>query len=412
MTTVTLPLADFRRTTLPRVADWLAVAVAASLPWSTSATGILVGLWLVASIPTLDLAALQREIRAAPGALPVILVALALAGLLWGDTTASERLRGIEPFLRLLMIPVLFAQFRRSGQGLRVAAAFLVSAVPLLALSWAMIAFDWRFGHTVGVPVKDYIIQSGIFALCAFALLDIAFDQWTAGRAPACLGCVALAAAFLANIVYVTTGRTTLVVIPVLFVMLGLRRLSWPAFAAFLAAGVMLAGAVWMTSAFVRERVTGVFTEIADARDNGADTSAGARLTFWSESLTTMREAPILGHGTGMIREMFRRRAAESGGRAASNPHNEIFTIGIQLGVVGIVLLVAMWIAHWRMFLAPGLAAWIGLMAVTQNIIGSLFNSHLMDFTQSWLYVFAVGVLGGMVLRRGEADASASPFPQ
>jgi len=50
------------------------------------------------------------------------------------------------------------------------------------------------------------------------------------------------------------------------------------------------------------------------------------------------------------------------------------------------------------------IAAWIGLMAVTQNIVGSLFNSHLTDFTQTWIYVFAVGVFGGGVLRdRGTA---------
>jgi len=37
------------------------------------------------------------------------------------------------------------------------------------------------------------------------------------------------------------------------------------------------------------------------------------------------------------------------------------------------------------------------LIVVLQNIISSCFNSHLFDFTQGWLYVFAVGVLGGMV---------------
>jgi O-antigen ligase len=46
-------------------------------------------------------------------------------------------------------------------------------------------------------------------------------------------------------------------------------------------------------------------------------------------------------------------------------------------------------------------------MAVTQNIVGSLFNSHLMDFTQSWLYVFAVGVFGGMAMRQRGTDAPA-----
>jgi O-antigen ligase len=37
---------------------------------------------------------------------------------------------------------------------------------------------------------------------------------------------------------------------------------------------------------------------------------------------------------------------------------------------------------------------------VVQNIVSSLFNSHLFDFTSGWLYVFGVGVVGGMVLRQ------------
>ena len=39
-------------------------------------------------------------------------------------------------------------------------------------------------------------------------------------------------------------------------------------------------------------------------------------------------------------------------------------------------------------------------MVVTQNIVTSLFNSHLFDFTAGWTYVFGVGVAGGMVLRQ------------
>jgi hypothetical protein len=34
-------------------------------------------------------------------------------------------------------------------------------------------------------------------------------------------------------------------------------------------------------------------------------------------------------------------------------------------------------------------------------------NSHLFDFTQGWIYVWGVGVLGGMMLRAG-AVAPAS----
>ena len=38
-------------------------------------------------------------------------------------------------------------------------------------------------------------------------------------------------------------------------------------------------------------------------------------------------------------------------------------------------------------------------MVVVQNIFTSLFNSHLFDFNEGWIYVLGVGIAGGMVLR-------------
>ena len=81
------------------------------------------------------------------------------------------------------------------------------------------------------------------------------------------------------------------------------------------------------------------------------------------------------------------------------NPHNQIFAVAIQLGLVGTGLLFAMWIAHLLLFRGGGPAGLIGLVVVVQNIVSSLFNSHLSDFTQGWTYVFGVGILGGLVLR-------------
>ena len=37
---------------------------------------------------------------------------------------------------------------------------------------------------------------------------------------------------------------------------------------------------------------------------------------------------------------------------------------------------------------------------MVQNIFTSLFNSHLFDFHEGWMYVLGVGVAGGMVLGR------------
>src|ERR1700736_5963571 len=103
---------SFDRPGLARVADGVAAAVAVSLPWSTSATGILLAVWFVTLVPTLDAARLRREIATAAGGAPLILVALATLGMLWADGGISRRLDGLDGFLKLLFIPFLLAQFR------------------------------------------------------------------------------------------------------------------------------------------------------------------------------------------------------------------------------------------------------------------------------------------------------------
>jgi O-antigen ligase len=348
----------------------------------------------------------------------VLLAIFAAAGMAWADVGMGERFHGLESFLRLTLIPVLFVQFRRSDRGLWVGAAFLASAVVLLACSFVMInmADALTLGRGYGVPVKDDIIQSGIFTLCAFALFHIAFTQWSADRRGVAAICLALGLLFIANMIYVVTSRTALVVIPALYVLFafhcGLHRRSFLAIAAYVAIGLAALGVVWATSNHLRGRVTFVSREINEHVATGADTSSGARLEFWKYSLRVVTETPVFGHGTGTITEQFRRHADGPTGATATNPHNQIFTVAIQLGAVGVIILLAMWAAHWLMFTSPGLPAWIGIMVVTQNIISCQFNSHLLDFTQGWLYVFGVGVFGGTVLRqKGERATGEVPAP-
>jgi O-antigen ligase len=100
---------------------------------------------------------------------------------------------------------------------------------------------------------------------------------------------------------------------------------------------------------------------------------------------------------------------AAPGAVATINPHSEIFRVGIQTGLLGIAVLVAMWISHLMLFRNAGSVGWIGTVIVVQNIVSSMFNSHISDFTQGWLYVFGVGVVGGTILRpRMSANASGS----
>ncbi len=409
---------DLRPEALARTADGLAVAVAASLPWSTTATSVLITLWLLAMLPTLSLQALCREVSSPGGGLPVLLAIFAGAGMAWADVSISDRFHGVESFLRLVAIPVLFVQFRRSDWGLRVGAAFLASSAVLLVSSYVMINMPnaLTLGRTYGVPVKDDIAQSGIFTLCAFALFHAAITQWNERRRGGAAICAILGVLFIANMIYVVTSRTALVVIPVVYVIFafhhGLHRRSFKAIVSYVTIGVTALCLAWASSQNLRARVIVITEEINEHFATGVDTSSGARLEFWKYSLPIVSETPFIGHGIGTIAEQFRHHAEGPTGATTTNPHNQIFTVAIQLGMVGVIILLAMWAAHWLMFLGRGLPGWIGLLVVTQNIISCQFNSHLLDFTQGWLYVFGVGVFGGTVMRRDENNSSSrTPEP-
>jgi O-antigen ligase len=157
------------------------VALVVSLPWSTSATGILAVLWLLTLLPALDPALLRRVVSQPAGGLPVLLVMLGVIRMLWADVPWAERFDGATSFLKLLFIPLFPRHFFRSGAGRHVLIGFLCSCVVLLVVSWLLLVWpSMPWPGTVkspGVPVKDYIAQSGVFIVCIAVIAS-----WLAAR--------------------------------------------------------------------------------------------------------------------------------------------------------------------------------------------------------------------------------------
>jgi O-antigen ligase len=211
-------LVMFDRKRLADIADWEAVMVAVSLPWSTSATSILRAIWLLTVLATLDVAMLRAEVKTAAGGLPALLWLLAAFGLLWADVSWPERIDGLGSFHRLLMIPLLLAQFRRSKNGVWIVYGFFGSAVALLLASWTLwlagIGQNSKLGF--GVPVHDPIAQSTIFLICAFALIWRVTDLLRQRNWRPAMWLAGLAELFLANLVFVANSRGDVVVIPFL----------------------------------------------------------------------------------------------------------------------------------------------------------------------------------------------------
>ncbi len=398
----------FDRARLEPVADWLAVGVAVTLPWSISISQILTVAWLFALLPTLDVALMRRTLQNPAASLPLLLWLLAAAGMLWTNVPWSERLAGFEGFHKLLVIPLLLAQFHRSPRGIYVLYGFFASCTAMLFASWGLMALwkQWWIyvpGKIPGMLVKDYIAQSTEFLICALVLLGFAAERWRTHWKLAA-GAVLLAALFLANIFYVAPGRTALAVLPLLLLLFGFRYFGWKGGLAACLAAVVIAAAAWAGSPFLRARMMASIDEVRAYQADNAASSTGVRLEIWKKSFAITADAPLMGHGTGSIPEQFRRVAAGEGasGIQSVNPHNQVFAVAIQLGLAGVAILMTMWLWHLALFRGVGLIAWVGIVVVVQNLASAPFNAHLFDSFHGWLYVFLVGAAGGIVLRERE----------
>lgn len=396
-----------------KTADIFAVLIALSLPWSTSLVGIFVVAWIVTVAPTLDPRLFLESLKRPICALPIALVALAVLGTLWSDAPWHARLYAVSPTAKLLVLPVLFYHFERSARGLWVFVAFLVSCSLLMAMSWIVAFYPTvslkTFDPQRGIFVKNYIDQSQEFTLCAVALAYPVILLLRARRIWLALLLGAIALSLVVNMTFVIVSRTAMVTMPIMLAVFALLHLKWRTNVIISCAVIALAALAWVASPQLRWTTETFVRDYQLYTEKNIPTSIGLRLEYWQKSLRLFAEAPVIGHGTGSTRGLFEQAAAGQVGAAAdvvSNPHNQTLNIAVQWGVVGIVVLYAMWLLHLLLFRGEGLAAWIGLLIVVQNIFTSLFNSHLFDFHEGWMYVLGVGVAGGMVLRSRAREAS------
>jgi O-antigen ligase len=415
--TATLPARRWRDpATWAAAVDVLAVLLASSLPWSTSLVGIFGVVIVLAMIPFLDVEAFLRSLRRPTSALPIVFFLLALVGTLWSDAAWGARLYAVGPTAKLLVLPFLLYHFERSQRGQWVFVAFLVSCTLLMVISWIVV---FEPGLTLkssdvavrGIFVKNYIDQSQEFTLCAVAVAYPVITLLRAGKIWRALLLAAIGLSLVVNLAFVIVSRTALVTMPIMAAVFGLLHLRGRTNLMIFLAAIVVAAAAWVASPQLEWTVQTFTRDYQLYKQSGTPTSIGERLEYWRKSLQFFVDAPIAGHGTGSTRGLFEKAATGPAGLAASrvigNPHNQTLNVAVQWGLIGIVVLYAMWLRHLLLFRGEGLLNWIGLLVVVQNVFTSLFNSHIFDFHEGWMYVLGVGVAGGMALKAQLAEPAA-----
>ena len=394
-----------------------AVFTAFALPISTSGQAIGVGVLAVLCLLTLDRDRVVATMQRPAAYLPVLLVALLLVGVSWSLLPPSGAIKWVGPYTKLLLIPLLMASIFTPRQVVQIGLGFLAGCVVVMIVSYTSLLWPggpWGFFNERGVPWKDNAIQSECFALCAFGLLFAASRIWMQGDRPRAGAVAMLAALFFVNIFLLNISRTGALVALSLLVILFVQLGGWRR-AALIGAPLLLVVVLGLWSLpGVQNRIAEISKGISHPSHSQDSISTASRIDFWTKAWDFTKAAPLVGHGTGSIRPLYQSREATAPspyGAATADPHNQFLHIVLQIGLIGGLVLLAMWAAHAALFLNRDAVSLFGFAAVWMNVLGSLVNSHISQVTQGMLYCMAVGLLGALVPVRGAATAAADPAP-
>lgn len=147
-------------------------------------------------------------------------------------------------------------------------------------------------------------------------------------------------------------------------------------------------GFVFLTSPVFKEQFVTASQGYHQFQQVGDKTnmSAGIRANFYETGLRAVKQHWFFGTGTGSINYAMSTIDKNLPTRV-NNLHNEYLNILVQFGVLGLVLLLALFYSVWRMSL--GLSPYYKRLmqaVLLSTILGSLLNSWLMDSVEGYFF--------------------------
>jgi O-antigen ligase len=129
----------------------------------------------------------------------------------------------------------------------------------------------------------------------------------------------------------------------------------------------------------------------------GNKSSAGQRLEMYKNTLTLIQQHPYFGGGTGSLEVEYKQLADNQHLTMSkvTNPHNQYLLTSQELGIVGFMCLLWMWFTHWRASynLSDEHYSYALRGLVITIMVGSLFNSLILDAAEGQFYCVLAGIL-------------------
>ncbi len=348
-------------------------------------------------------------------------VMLFAASLSWSAAAPDIALLAFVKHSKLLEVLILIGLIRSEREARLGVFIFLLGQALFLASSWAMVAgwhIPWASSAWETVPQYKYVVystyldQSILFATSAAIAWHLR-PLWPRLRH---LG-ILLAVMAATNTLFLLDGRTgytvtlTMITMAVVWAIPKKLRLL-----AALLVPLMILMVAYFGSNKVSQRLTSMVSESQNyAQQGSSESSSGFRLNAWKRSLEAIAANPVTGHGVGSWTVTIKRLEGPSAQKVfgegnASNPHQEYLLWGVELGVLGVLLLLAIFAAAAQdamSFVPPVMRATLSLLAAAA--VACLFNSTLYDALVGDYFCVALGLLMALGIQTNSGHRNPMP---
>jgi O-antigen ligase len=344
------------------------------------------------------------------------LAALTLS-LAWTVAPSNDAVGSLAKYGKLLLPLLIMMLVRDRREALYALGAFAAAQLFLVASSWALFfgaPVPWASSnmaltqYAVFSSYLDQGIMSAVFAALCWNLREIVPGRF--GRQFAVASCVIA----LGNVFFVLNGRSGYAIAIALLSLAIMWELPRKYRAAVVVLPFLIAVGLFASSAKVQDRLTQVAHEVQSYSAKGESaTSSGIRLAFWRRALEIVEGKPLLGAGIGSWSTEYNRleklqNPAHIDIAGNGNPHQEYLLWGVQLGIPGIALLLAlMGAVLWDARRMEENYARATLSALAGLTIACLFNSSLYDALIGDFFCVCLGLLLSAGLSK--APEAASP---
>ena len=380
------------RTKTALVAHLLSIALVAAIPLSNSVTTVLSIVLPLTCLIYMHKASWYNVLRQPITIAILLFVALSIIAAFYSIGESKDITLALRKQCRLLyflfFVP-LFADLKwRHYANIAFLTATFISVVGALIYTWAFF--------------KDPIFTSlfvsiAIFILAHYSLSYKKYRRYT----------IALALFFTFYLFFIGTGRVGQLLFFVFATLFMFQRVKFSRRTIILSAislCTMLSCIIFLPSSFVERQLLAA-SEVQEYLKQPTDhisheSSLGIRFVLAKNTWELVKQRPFFGFGSGAFRNAYMQYAPEMKTHSPrrTNPHNQYLLTQVELGIPGLLLLLAIFGLLFRAFWQQkNLDGYLGVGLMSAFIIGCTMNSWILDVTSCFFFIVMTAVYAGRI---------------